>query len=116
MTTSKFADDVQELMGYLGASLVAVIGSQKSTAVVRNWIKEKSTPDTIIQEKIHVALTVSRFLAKNGEQDVIHAWFVGMNLDFEDNAPALVIEQATSETLSSVTEKLLQSAQAFSWM
>lgn len=114
MTTYKFADDVQELMGYLGASLVAVIGSQKSTAVVRNWIKEKSMPDTIIQEKIHVALTVSRFIAKSEGSDIVRAWFVGMNPDFEDNAPALVIEQATSQTLAQVTEKLIQSAQIFS--
>lgn len=83
---------VERLRDLLGARLVAYIGGVKETRAVREWIQGIREPGSeAVRQRLRDAYQVSGLLAEVEEPAVIQTWFMGMNPQLGDRAPARLL-------------------------
>lgn len=98
---------VSELVAVLGAPLVAVIAGEKSVSAVEAWCNGEAQPAA--GDSLRNALYVAELLKTREENDVIRAWFGGVNHLLDDQNPALMLATNDPAAWSSV----IKAAQAF---
>ncbi len=82
---------VRELVGTFGGTLVAVMGNAKNTSTVRRWMSGKEQPPEI--DRLRVALEVVLYMRQVEGEDVINAWFRGLNHMLGEAAAIVIADE-----------------------
>jgi hypothetical protein len=82
---------VTYLLGELGERLTAVIAGVGSATMVRGWAAGEQVPEPATEQRLRVALEVTRLLRQYDSAETVRMWFRGMNPALDDEAPALAI-------------------------
>ncbi|MFT3851821.1 MAG: hypothetical protein QM733_03640 [Ilumatobacteraceae bacterium] len=79
------------LTDLLGVKLVAHI-VDKEPGTVRRWEKDANTPGDEAERRLRTTAQIARTILEAGDAGhVVRAWFIGMNPQLADEAPADVI-------------------------
>lgn len=79
------------LLDVLGERLVAVIAGVDSAQTVREWACGDRLPPPVVQRRLLETLEIVQLLSEWEGPETIRAWWIGMNPDLGDEAPALVL-------------------------
>ena len=82
---------VDSLQGILGQRLVAVIAGVSDAKAVGKWARGQRSPHPETEERLRNAYQIVQLLLERESPDTVRAWFIGMNPDLDDHAPALVL-------------------------
>ncbi len=80
-------DIASELARVLGRQLLGII-VDKGARTIQRWIAGDNTPGTEDERKLRNAYQVYQVLSNVEGEHTIRAWFMGMNPQLEDEAPA----------------------------
>lgn len=89
-----------ELERVLGHNLVAVIVGKDPRTVTR-WVRKDTTPSTTDERKLRDTYQVYRLLSAVEGDHTIRAWFMGMNPQLDDEAPAEAIAEGNFKAVMS---------------
>ena len=78
------------LVGLLGASLTADLAAVDESTV-RRWTSGEKEPRAENERRLRNASQIARMLLHNDASHTVRAWFIGMNPQLDDEAPADVI-------------------------
>jgi hypothetical protein len=84
---------VRALVDVLGEPLVALLAGADSTRVVEEWGGGEKLPSSDVERRLRVALEASELLLRYDDAVTVRSWWVGMNPELGDEAPALVLAQ-----------------------
>ena len=79
------------LQDVLGQPLVALIAGVRDPKLVGKWAKGECAPEPKGEQRLRHAFEVTLLLLERECSDTIRAWFVGMNPELDDHAPALAL-------------------------
>lgn len=99
---------VKKLVDLLGARLVAYIGGVGETRAVREWMADRE-PRGDTAARLREALTIALMLESREKPATIQAWFMGLNPQLDDRAPARLLRDGDTDAQSAV----LGAARAF---
>lgn len=91
---------VANLQEVLGQRLTAVIAGTTDGKAVWQWAKGERRPHPQTEKRLPDAYQVARLLLEREAPEVVRAWFIGMNPELDDTAPALVIAEDPKLVLS----------------
>jgi hypothetical protein len=101
---------VEELRDILGARLVAYLGGVKETRAVTEWVKGTREPGSeAVKQRLRDAYQIAALLAEVEGKGVVQTWFMGMNPQLGDRAPARLLREGGPDTATEV----LAAARAF---
>jgi hypothetical protein len=83
----------QRLQELLGQKLTAFIVGVADPKEVGQWAREERAPEPALIAHLGTAYEVASRLRQVESAAAVQAWFVGMNPDLDDRAPAEVIAQ-----------------------
>ena len=88
---------IAEVAAYLqdlfGQKLTAVIAGVADPKAVGKWARGERVPHPDAEQRLRAAFQVAGFLMQAESRQTVRAWFVGMNPQLDDRAPALVIAE-----------------------
>ena len=90
-TRLEVASLVRSLQEVLGQRLVAVIAGVSDAKAVGKWARGERTPHPEAEARLRCAFQVVQLLIQRESSETVCAWFVGMNPNLDDRAPALVL-------------------------
>src|SRR5215207_5481132 len=100
---------VPEMATYLqdlfGQRLTALMVGSKDPKAVGKWARGEREPHPDVAERLRTVFQVAEFLMQAESRQTVRAWFMGMNPQLGDRAPALVIPEHPAE--------VMQAARAF---
>lgn len=102
---------VSELCEILGVKLVAYIGHESETRVVREWAAGEWAPSEDIAQRLQIAYYVAGLLHECEGKATVQSWFQGLNPQLDDNAPAQALRD---HPLEIATREVVAAAHAFS--
>ena len=82
---------VRSLQDVLGQRLVAVIAGVSDVKAVGKWARGERAPHPEAELRLRHAFHVTQLLLPRESAETVRAWFVGMNPDLDDRAPALLL-------------------------
>lgn len=82
---------VRSLQEVLGQRTVAVIAGVNDAKVVGKWARGERSPHPEAEGRLRVAFQVMQLLLQKESSATVRAWFIGMNPDLGDRAPALAL-------------------------
>jgi hypothetical protein len=82
---------VGALQSVLGQRLVAVIAGVSDAKAVTKWARGGRSPHPDSEKHLRDAYQIVQLLLERESSETVRAWFVGMNPDLDDQAPALVL-------------------------
>ena len=83
---------VARLQEVLGRDVVAII-TGKTPRQVSRWVSGEAKPVAREQRVLRDMFQVVELLAEVDPDEVVRAWFIGMNPQLEDSAPAELIAE-----------------------
>ena len=86
------ASIVARLQEVLGRDVVAII-TGKTPRQVSRWVRGAAKPPVQEQRLLRDTFQVVELLAEVDPDEVVRAWFIGMNPQLEDAAPAELIAE-----------------------
>ena len=101
---------VSGLSEMLGAQLVAYIGSVKETRAVRQWAARERAPSPAIVKRLRDAYQIARLLSAANPDNVVRAWFQGMNPLLGDVPPARLLRDGDTDEAA---QRVLAAARSF---
>jgi hypothetical protein len=90
---------VQLLQDVLGQRLVAVIAGVRDAKAVGKWARGERAPHPEAEQRLRQAFQIAQLLLQHESAETIRAWFMGMNPDLDDRAPALVLAENPQHVL-----------------
>lgn len=103
---------VTELRDILGARLVAYIAGVKETRAVHEWADgSRHINSDEAGRRLRTALLVALLIRQRDEPEVVQAWFLGLNPQLADRAPARLLRDGD---VDEVGPEVLSAARAFS--
>jgi hypothetical protein len=82
---------VRSLQDVLGQRLVAVIAGVNDAKAVGKWARGERSPHPEAERRLRDAYHITQLLLQSESSETLRAWFIGMNPDLDDQAPALMI-------------------------
>jgi hypothetical protein len=102
---------VTELRDVLGAKLVAYLGGVKETRAVRQWAEgTRAVSGGEDLHRLRVAYQAARLLAERDSNEVVQAWFQGLNPSLGDRSPARLLHEGA---VDEVGPQVLAAARQF---
>lgn len=102
---------VKELRDLLGAKLVAYLGGVKETRAVRQWAEgTRAVSGGQDLQRLRVAYQAARLLCERDTNEVVQAWFQGLNPALGDRSPARLLREGD---LNEVGPQVLAAARQF---
>ena len=89
--SSEIDDIVAFLQEMLGRNLVAHLSNVTDPKMVTRWAKGEHRPRPEAEKRLRTAFQVLQLLLSADSSHVARAWFIGMNPQLEDDAPAEAI-------------------------
>lgn len=100
---------VPEMATYLqdlfGQKLTALMAGSKDPKAVGKWARGERVPHPGIVQRLRDIYQVAEFLLQSESRQTVQGWFMGMNPQLGDRAPAIVIGEYPTE--------VMQAARAF---
>ncbi len=93
------------LQDVLGQRLAAVVAGVSDAKAVGKWAKGGRSPQPDSELRLRHAYQIVQLLIQHESAETVRAWFLGMNPELEDEAPAVVIGDDP--------QRVLQAARAF---
>jgi len=90
---------VRSLQDVLGQRLVAVIAGVNDAKAVGKWARGERSPHPDAERRLRDAFQISQLLLQKESAETVRAWFLGMNPDLDDQAPALALAEHPHEAL-----------------
>ena len=84
---------VRSLQDVLGQRLVAVIAGVSDAKAVGKWARGERSPHPEAERRLRHAFHVTQLLLQQESAETVRAWFLGMNPDLDDQAPALLLAE-----------------------
>lgn len=84
---------VRSLQDVLGQRLVAAIAGVSDAKAVGKWARGERSPHPEAARRLRHAFHVTQLLLQQESAETVRAWFVGMNPDLDDQAPALMLAE-----------------------
>jgi hypothetical protein len=98
------------LVTHLGKGTTAYLGGVTDPKMVGHWIARRNRPRDRPQLRLREAYRVAELLVDVYGDETTRAWFLGSNVELDDQAPAFVIRNASTwEDL----RRVLPAARAF---
>jgi len=91
---------VRSLQNVLGQRLVAVIAGVSDTKAIGKWARGERAPHPETEQRLRHAFHISQLLLHEESAETVRAWFVGMNPDLDDQAPAILLAEHPHEVLA----------------
>lgn len=91
--TSSIEDIASQLQELLSVRLAAYIAGVKSGKSVRRWASGDEGIRHESEQRLRTAYEIVRLLSPLDSPRVIKAWFIGMNPQLDDTAPAEAIRE-----------------------
>ena len=88
---------VRSFQDVLGQPLVAVLAGVSDAETVGTWARGQRTPQPEAERRLRHAFHITQLLLQEESADTVRAWFVGMNPDLNDQAPALLLAEHSQE-------------------
>lgn len=82
---------VRYLQDLLGQRLTAVIAGVSDAKAVGRWARGTQTPHPDTEKRLRLAYQIAQMLMTSESSDTVRAWFIGMNPELDDEAPALML-------------------------
>jgi hypothetical protein len=82
---------VRSLQDVLGQRLVAVIAGVSDAKAVGKWARGTRAPHPDTERRLRDAFHITQLLLQQESAETVRAWFIGMNPDLDDQAPALLL-------------------------
>lgn len=101
-SVSEMATYLQDLFGQ---KLTALMVGSKDPKAVGKWARGERDPHPDVEQRLRGVFQVAVFLLQAESRQTVRAWFMGMNPQLDDRAPALVIGEHPTE--------VMQAARAF---
>ncbi|MGO1181507.1 MAG: hypothetical protein ACTHZ5_01300 [Micrococcaceae bacterium] len=102
---------VSGLRSMLGAKLTAYLGGVKETRAVRQWASGERVPSDAVVQRLRLAYQVAGLLLESqNSENIVQAWFQGMNPQLEDQSPARILREGDLDAMGS---NVLSAARAF---
>jgi hypothetical protein len=98
---------VQELVGILGATTVAVLGGVKETRAVHQWMVDREPQRPHV---LRFALQIAVMLSSVADREFARAWFHGANPRLDDRIPMILLRDLP---LEDVQRSLMTATRAF---
>jgi hypothetical protein len=89
----------RSLQDVLGQRLVAVIAGVSDAKAVGKWARGERTPHPDAERRLRDAFQVTQLLLQHESAETVRAWFMGMNPDLNDQAPALMVAEHPHDVL-----------------
>ena len=90
---------VRSLQDVLGQRLVAVIAGVSDAKAVGKWARGERTPHPDAERRLRDAFQITQLLLQHESAETVRAWYLGMNPDLDDQAPALMLAEHPQEVL-----------------
>jgi hypothetical protein len=90
---ARYVEDV------LGQRLTAVVAGTSDAKAVSKWASGKRSPHPDADRNLRHAFHVVQLLMEYESAETVRAWFLGMNPDLDDAAPALVLADDPARVL-----------------
>ena len=84
---------VRSLQDVLGQRLVAVIAGVSDAKAVGKWARGERSPHPEAERRLRDAFRITQILLQQESAATVRAWFIGMNPDLDDQAPALLLAE-----------------------
>jgi hypothetical protein len=82
---------VRSLQDVLGLPLVALIAGVNDVKAVGKWARGERAPHPEAERRLRDAYHITQLLLQSESPETLRAWFIGMNPDLDDQAPALLL-------------------------
>jgi hypothetical protein len=86
---------IPELVGYLrdalGFRLTALIAGVADAEMLREWASSETRPNPDVERRLRDAFKIAELLLHEESPQAVRSWFLGMNPELDDRAPALVL-------------------------
>ena len=92
----EMATYLQDLFGQKLTALMVGSGDPKA---VGKWARGEREPHPAVQERLRAVFQVAEFLMQIESRQAVRAWFMGMNPQLDDRAPARVIAEEPVEVM-----------------
>lgn len=119
--TRKAADDAhreavtlssKDIAGYLqevlGSKLVGFIAGVADESAVGQWASGKRGMARSTEDRLRAAYQVFAFLQKTDNNHVVRAWFIGMNPQLDDIAPAEALREDRAADVMAAAKAFVQ--------
>ncbi len=84
---------VRSLQDVLGQRLVAVLAGVSDAKAVGKWARGERAPHPEAERRLREAFHITQLLLQSESAETLRAWFIGMNPDLDDQAPALLLAE-----------------------
>jgi hypothetical protein len=102
------AQVVTYLQDVLGQRLTAVVAGVADAKAVGKWAKGQRLPHPDAELRLRHAYQVAQLLIQAESAETVRAWFLGMNPDLDDEAPAVVLGKDPARVLQAARTFLAQ--------
>ncbi len=82
---------VQYLQDALGSRLSALLLGVTDARVLDDWARGEASPDSNAERRVRDAFRITELLLQEESPQAVSSWFLGMNPELDDRAPALVL-------------------------
>lgn len=104
-TRATIRDMAMYLQSLFGQKLTATIAGVKDPKAVGQWARGEQVPHPGAERRLRDAYHVASLLMQVEHPQTVRSWFMGMNPQLDDRAPALVVGEDPV--------RVLQAARAF---
>jgi hypothetical protein len=102
-------DVVKRLQQALGTKLVAYLAGVSDPKAVGDWAGGTRPPRRGAEERLRTALHVFRLLEEADSVHVARAWFIGLNPQLDDEAPASALREGRQRDVLRAARSFAQS-------
>jgi len=102
-TSANGAEQAAYLQDLFGPRLTAFMVGVGDPSEVDRWARGETRPDPGVERRLADAFDVAHRLRRVESAQAVRAWFVGMNPDLDDRAPADVIASEPDLVLNAAT-------------
>src|SRR4051794_24684516 len=96
---SSVPDVARALDEALGQRLTAVIAGVSDAKAVGKWARGERTPRADVEQRLRDAYQIVSLLSQVEAAATVRAWFMGMNPELDDRAPALALRDDPGRVL-----------------
>ena len=96
------------LQDVLGQRLTAVVAGVSDAKAVGKWAKGQRSPQPDSELRLRHAYQIAQLLIQHESAETVRAWFLGMNPELDDEAPAVVLGEDPQRVLQAARTFLAQ--------
>lgn len=105
-TRTPIAGMAAHLQQVFGQKLTAVILGITDPKAVGRYARGEQKPQGVVESRLRAAFQITALLQQAEPDEIVRAWFMGMNPQLDDEAPALVVRIDPARVLQAAREFL----------